>query len=100
MNLADLSIDPLAELRNEVNATLAERVSDRQRELSSKVDRLGALITQPSKSKPPKTAPTKPKYQKGENTWSGRGTQPAWVKQHLALGGNLEDLRTSQAGIG
>jgi DNA-binding protein H-NS len=36
----------------------------------------------------------KPKYQKGENTWSGRGTQPAWVKQHLVLGGTLEELMT------
>jgi DNA-binding protein H-NS len=76
-----------------VNAQLADRVADRQRELSSEADRLGALLAQPTKSKTLKSAPAKPKYQKGDNTWSGRGTQPALVKQHLALGGTLEELQ-------
>jgi hypothetical protein len=35
VNLKDLSIGQLAELRDEANTLLAERVSDRQRELPS-----------------------------------------------------------------
>ncbi len=92
MNLETFSIEQLAELRDEVNAKLADRVSNRQRELSSEFERLAALVVHQAKQKPLKTASAKPKYQKGENSWSGRGTQPAWVKQHLALGGTLQDL--------
>jgi hypothetical protein len=54
-----------------------------------KYERLGALSAHSVKPKPVKSAPAKPKYQKGENAWSGRGTQPAWLKQHRALGGTL-----------
>jgi DNA-binding protein H-NS len=32
------------------------------------------------------------KYQKGDLAWSGSGTQPAWIEQHLALGGTLKEL--------
>jgi hypothetical protein len=75
MNFTDLSIDQLADLRDRVVATLAERVADRQRELSNEVSCIGGLLTQPGKSKPLKMVSTKLKYQKGENTWSGRGTE-------------------------
>lgn len=33
-----------------------------------------------------------PKYQKGDETWSGRGRQPKWVAEHIAAGGKIEDL--------
>ncbi|WP_350283765.1 H-NS histone family protein [Nitrosomonas sp.] len=33
-----------------------------------------------------------PLYKKGNQTWSGRGRQPKWIKEHLEAGGNLEDL--------
>lgn len=33
-----------------------------------------------------------PLYKKGDRTWSGRGRQPGWVKEHLEVGGKLEDL--------
>ena len=95
MQIESFSIEQLAELRDQVNARLAERVTDRQRELSSEAERIGALLAQTAKPKPFKNAPAKPKFQKGENSWSGRGTQPAWVKQHLALGGTMRDLEVS-----
>jgi DNA-binding protein H-NS len=91
MNLEQLSIEQLAELRDEVISTLNDRVSAKQRELQAEIDRFGSLGSL-QKPKPLKTSPAKPKYQKGDNAWSGRGTQPAWVKQHLALGGTLNDL--------
>lgn len=91
MNLETLSIEDLAVLRYKVNARLAERVADRQRELSSEVVRIGALVACQTKPKALEAAPTKPKYQKGELSWSGRGTQPGWIKQHLALGGPYRD---------
>lgn len=36
-----------------------------------------------------------PKYAHPENaakTWSGRGRQPGWVKEHVDGGGSLDDL--------
>jgi hypothetical protein len=80
MNIETLSIEDLAELRDRVNARLAERVADRQRELSSEVERIGALLTQPGKPKPLKTLSAKPKYQKGDLSWSGP-RYTAWLGQ-------------------
>jgi len=92
MQIESFSIEQLAELRDKVNTLLADRVANRQRELSSEAERIGALIAHSTKPKASKGASAKPKYQKGDNAWSGRGTQPAWVKQHLALGGTLQDI--------
>ena len=42
----------------------------------------------------PRRAPSGPlKYRKGDETWTGVGSQPSWVRQHLALGETLEELR-------
>jgi DNA-binding protein H-NS len=92
MNLETLSNEDLAQLRDNVNTKLAERVADRQRELSSEAERIGALLAQTTKPKTFKSVPAKPKFQKGDQSWSGRGTQPAWVKRHLALGGTMGEL--------
>ena len=50
MNIDALSIEQLAELRDEVNAKLADRVSTRQRELSDEVERIGACSIDKAKS--------------------------------------------------
>ena len=92
MQIDSLSIEELATLRDEVTSALNNRISARQRELQNEIERVGALGSVENR-KPLETAPAKPKYQKGELTWSGRGTQPSWVKQHLALGGSLDELK-------
>ncbi|MBE7526222.1 MAG: H-NS histone family protein [Burkholderiales bacterium] len=33
-----------------------------------------------------------PVYKKGNQTWSGRGRQPGWIKAYLEAGGKLADL--------
>lgn len=33
------------------------------------------------------------KYRLGDHTWSGKGRKPAWLVNHLASGGTLEDLQ-------
>lgn len=42
MDIESLSIEQLAELRDRVNATLSNRVAERQRELSGEAERLSA----------------------------------------------------------
>jgi DNA-binding protein H-NS len=96
MNLETLSIEQLAELRDKVILTLNDRVSAKQRELQQEMERFGSLASL-QKPKALKSSPAKPKYQKGDLSWSGRGTQPSWIKQHLALGGTLEELRNAAA---
>jgi DNA-binding protein H-NS len=86
MNIETLSIEQLADLRDKVISTLNDRVSAKQKELQAEIERFGSLAS--SQTRKQSTArSTKPKYQKGDQLWSGRGTSPAWVKQHLALGG-------------
>lgn len=47
----------------------------------------------PSKSKPTvKRKEVAAKYKDGDNAWSGRGSQPRWIKAALAEGKRLEDL--------
>ena len=91
MNIENLSIEQLADLRDKVIVLLNDRVSAKQKELQAEIERFGSLASM-QKQKAPKTSPAKTKYQKGDQTWSGRGTSPAWVKQHLALGGTMTDL--------
>ncbi|MDN3273349.1 H-NS family nucleoid-associated regulatory protein [Frankia sp. RB7] len=92
MQLESLSIEELAALRDKVTQTLADKVAARQKELLAESDKLGALVTsKPSTARPKRS----PKYQKGSDVWSGMGSQPAFVKQHLALGGTLDDLKVS-----
>jgi hypothetical protein len=49
MQIESLSIEDLAALRDKVIATLNDRVSARQRELQSKIDRLGVVSSEPRK---------------------------------------------------
>jgi hypothetical protein len=48
MNLETLSIEQLADLRDQVIATINDRVSARQRELQSEIDRLGGVSYHPN----------------------------------------------------
>ncbi|MDN3273627.1 H-NS family nucleoid-associated regulatory protein [Frankia sp. RB7] len=92
MQIESLSIEELAALRDKVTQALADKIAARQKELSCEAERLGALVTSKPSTARPKRAP---KYQKGDAVWSGVGSQPTWVKQHLALGGTLDDLKVS-----
>jgi DNA-binding protein H-NS len=43
----------------------------------------------------------RPKYRSKDHssTWSGRGAEPAWFKQHLAAGGKPEELLISEGAV-
>jgi DNA-binding protein H-NS len=88
--LKTFPLNLLAELRDKVIATLNDRVSTRQRELQSEIERLGGVVS--SEPRKASTARSKraPKYRDGENVWSGVGSKPAWV---VAKGDTLESYR-------
>lgn len=94
MNIESLSIEQLADLRDKVILTLNDRVSAKEKELQQEIERFRSLAS--SKIRNPTTVrSTKPKYQKGDQSWSGRGTSPAWVKQQRALGGMLDEFKSA-----
>jgi hypothetical protein len=89
LDIRNLSIEALASLRDDTVKLLAEKIGGRERELLGEVERIKGLIS----AKPSAGGKAKPKYRLNGNEWSGRGSQPAWVKAHLDGGGSLEDLK-------
>jgi DNA-binding protein H-NS len=82
---ADYAGRRLKELRGEVEALLAKDGFT----LADLIDGKGARKGKGAKAKAPA------KYKHPENatmTWSGRGRQPQWFKDHLSGGGKAEDL--------
>jgi DNA-binding protein H-NS len=88
--LETLSIEALAELRDAVTAKLADGVAAKQKELEVEIARINGLNSKVSAPKP--KAPPKYRGPKGEE-WSGRGSQPAFVRDHLAAAGTLDQLK-------
>jgi len=92
--------DKLDTYRVEVQATLEQKHEERLKELQERIERdkaeLAALSPVPvSAGKAKMENPSKPKYRdpaKPENTWAGRGKQPAWLKENLEAGAKLEDF--------
>jgi DNA-binding protein H-NS len=89
LEIKNLSIEALASLRDEVSKLLGEKVAGKQRELEAEITRLSGLASKSGAA----GSKAKPKYRKGSDEWSGRGSQPGWVKAHLEAGGTLEELR-------
>lgn len=88
LDIKSLSIEALAALRDDTLKLLAEKVAARSKELEGEIARITGLTG----GMAPKLK-AQPKYRKGPDEWSGRGSQPAWVKAHLEGGGSLEDLK-------
>jgi DNA-binding protein H-NS len=97
-NLANMSVDALLKLRDDVGAALSRRA----KELESQLSRLGGEIgskrkTRKSSLKGRKVAV---KYRdKSGNTWAGRGAQPVWLRDKLKAGANLGDFAVHR-GVG
>lgn len=101
IDLENMGMEELKQLRKDVEKAIntyeQRQKADAKRELEEHAKKLGfkleELVSDKSIKKTKK--PVQPKYQHPENsatTWSGRGMQPQWVKEHLANGGNIDDL--------
>jgi DNA-binding protein H-NS len=93
-NLANMSVDALLKLRDDVGAALSRRA----KELESQLSRIGSKRkTRKSSLKGRKVAV---KYRdKSGNTWAGRGAQPVWLRDKLKAGANLGDFAVHR-GVG
>lgn len=113
LNLRKVSVDDLLILRDQINALLESRVIRERQELEARLERLQRFETvrlEPSKNKSisatAKSAKRRnikrakkvaPKYRNPENrdeTWTGRGLQPRWMRAAMKDGGrDLEYFR-------
>ena len=103
VNVKDMDVDTLLELRGEVDRTLTERTRDLQRQL----DLLGEGRRRPGRPAVRRSGRTSalrgvkiaPKYRgpAGE-TWAGRGAQPRWLTALLKEGHSIEEYAIAQRG--
>lgn len=100
MDIAHLTLEQLGHLRMQIDDLLrikrAERVANAHRQILAIVDSVGASLEEVMDSK---AAPRKSKYAPIHHpdvpglAWSGRGRHPNWMKELLAAGKSLDDLR-------
>ena len=96
-----MSLDELKRLQKDVAKTIDDYEERRRREalaaVEAKASEMGFTLAELTGSTPAKKGGRPrlpPKYQHPENpalTWSGRGRQPAWIKDGLQAGKALED---------
>jgi DNA-binding protein H-NS len=97
IKLEKLSLEELKDLRKRVDAAIKDFEKRRKREALVAAQKaaqdhgfsLDDILSEKSGSKglPKYANPANP-----EQTWTGRGRQPNWVKEALAKGKSLDDL--------
>ncbi|MDO5621008.1 MAG: H-NS histone family protein [Paracoccus sp. (in: a-proteobacteria)] len=99
MNLDNLSLSELRELRNRVERAITSFEQRKKREALAAAEEaaraLGFNLAELTGGKISRRSSAAPKYANPADTtqtWSGRGRQPVWVKEYLAAGKTLEDL--------
>lgn len=102
MNLDDLSLKELRDLKAKVDRAIAS-FEDRKRKeaLAAAEDAVRKLgftslseLTGAPKARrsPGKVAPKYANPENPEMTWTGRGRKPLWVQNHLDAGKSLSDI--------
>ena len=102
IDLERLSLSDLKALSKNIDKAIVTReVQDRQEALAAveaKALELGYALDELMAVRGKKRASAVPKYQHPEDpsvTWTGRGRQPSWIKEGLAVGKTLDDFLIS-----
>lgn len=104
LNLNEMSIDDLLELRDRVSETLKGRLSTERRALEERLARLNDVAAEDPNA--PRPSPLKgrkvaPKYRNPKNpsqTWAGRGQMPSWMTAAVAAGASVSDFEIAGSG--
>lgn len=100
IDLDKLDLDELKTLQKDVARAIDQYEAKKRKEALDAVEALarekGFSLSELTGAAPAKKgkAPLPPKYRHPENpalTWSGRGRQPAWIKEGLEAGKSLDD---------
>jgi DNA-binding protein H-NS len=94
-NLKGMDVEALLALRSQIDARLADKRHDLEKQLS----RLGGSVSggRGSSLKGRKVAPKFADPKTGE-TWAGRGARPKWLAAALKGGHKLEDFLIDKVG--
>jgi len=95
LNLRNMNVDALLDLRSQIDGQLASRRSDLQKQLA-RLQRAGneaPHVVANGRTSAMKGVKVKPKYRdaKTGDTWAGRGVQPRWLTAALKAGKKLDD---------
>ena len=93
-----LSLDELKTLQKQVAKAIDDFEENQRKEafaaVEAKAKEFGYSLTDLTGKTKTKSKASPPKYRHPENpaqTWSGRGRQPAWIKEGLEAGKTLDD---------
>jgi DNA-binding protein H-NS len=102
-SLKSLSIDELWMLHEQLDATLAEKITAEKKVLEERLRLLTkAHVEQTGRASRRRRPypPVLPKFRNPDEpseTWAGRGKQPRWVRKQLRSGKRMEDFRIESA---
>jgi len=110
VNLKNMDVNALLELRGEVDRRLTERERDLQRQLgllSKGITQVGRPVAGAGRISALRGVKVAPKYRgPGGETWAGRGATPRWLTALLKEGHSIEDFaiapkrgRAANAGV-
>ena len=97
VDFQSMSLDDLWDLHKRVLAILEQRLDREKQKLESHLKELAGKSAGVKERRP--YPQVKPKFRNPERpfeTWAGRGHQPKWVKNLLAAGVRIDDLRITE----
>ena len=89
--IKSMSIEKLVKLKSDVEAMLAQKVSEERHSLQQELSKLSGY-TGSKKAKSGTRGAVAPKYRDPETgaTWAGRGLKPRWLTAAIKSGKSLE----------
>jgi DNA-binding protein H-NS len=89
--LKSMSIEKLMNLKSDVEAMLAQKVSEQRHSLQQELSKLGGYTNGKKAGGGPRGS-IAPKYRHPETgeTWAGRGLKPRWLTAAMKSGKSLE----------
>lgn len=110
MNLSELSVAELRQLREQLDKELPRREKQEREQAIEQIYGIAHRLNMPLEvlmntklPKPKQTrAPSDVLFQdptNPANRWAGRGPRPAWLKQALAAGAKLDDFRVTDGSL-
>jgi DNA-binding protein H-NS len=100
IDFQSMSINELWALHETIGSVLARKLEAEKRSLEQRLNELSRRVGKAANKTPlrrsyPKVLPKFRNPKPPHQTWSGRGHQPRWVRELLAAGKTIDDLRIS-----
>jgi DNA-binding protein H-NS len=91
--LKSMSIEKLVKLQSDVEATLAQKVTEERRDLQRELSKLGGYtVGKKARGGPRGAVAAKYRHPETGETWAGRGLKPRWLTAAIKSGKSLESF--------